>query len=100
MREEIECIEGRIRYLTDRTSLTTVHLNIREQRNYVPETAPTFTSRISSAWTASLVRFQLTAENLAVFVVGNFIGFCTLAAIGLVVFFVVRRFLGNAVAAS
>jgi len=100
VREEIECIEGRIRYLTDRTSLTTVHLNIREQRNYVPETAPTFTSRISSAWTASLVRFQLTAENLAVFAVGNFLGFCVLAAIALVGFLVFRRFLGSAVTAS
>ena len=100
VREEIECIEGRIRYLTDRTSLTTVHLDVREQRNYVPETAPTFSSRIASAWTASLVRFQLTAENLAVFIVGNFIGFCLLAAIGLVCFFVFRRFRGNAVTAS
>lgn len=100
VREEIECIEGRIRYLTDRTSLTTVHLDIREQRNYVPETAPTFTSRIANAWTASLVRFQLTAENLAVFVVGKFLGFCTLAVIVLIGFFVFRRFLGSTLTAS
>ncbi len=100
VRQEIERIEGRIRYLTDRTSLTTINLKIREQRNHVPETAPTFASRISNAWTDSLTRFQVSAENLAVFAVGNFLGFCTLAAIGLFGFFLFRRFLGGTVTAS
>lgn len=100
VREEIERIEGRIRYLTDRTSLTTVNLDIREQRNYVPETAATFTSRISTAWSQSLTRFRLAAENLIVFAVGNFLGFCVFAVVVLVGFFVLRRFLSNTVATS
>jgi hypothetical protein len=92
VRQEIECIEGRIRYLTDRTSLTTINLSIREQRNYVPETAPTFANRISGAWTASINRFQLSAENFVVFAVGNFLGFCFFVTIAVACLFLLQRF--------
>ena len=92
VRQEIERIEGRIRYLTDRTSLTTVNLTIREQRNYVPETAPTFASRVTGAWTASLTRFQLSAENFVVFAVGNFLGFCFFVTIAVACLLLFQRF--------
>lgn len=75
VREAIERMEGRLRYLTDATSLTTVDINIREERDYIPPQAPTLTSRISNAWSASVINGRRFLENLVVFIVGNAIGF-------------------------
>jgi len=54
VREEIERMEGRLRYLANRTALTTVTINVREEKDYVPPQAPSFTSSIASAWTNSI----------------------------------------------
>lgn len=55
VREEIERTEGRLKYLTHQTDLTTVTITAREQKNYVPPQAPTFVTRIGHTWTASLL---------------------------------------------
>lgn len=75
VREEIERMQGRRRYLKDRTSLTTITITIREQREYVPEQAPTFTSRIGNAWNASRLHYQRVFQDSVVFAVRNAIGF-------------------------
>lgn len=75
VREEVERMEGRLRFLTDQTSLTTITLNIREERNYVPPQAPTLGNRVASAWTTSLINCRQFLENAVVFVVANAIGF-------------------------
>ncbi len=36
VREEIEVLEGRLRYLTDQIDLTTVTITVREDRSYTP----------------------------------------------------------------
>lgn len=54
VREEIERMEGRLRYLVNRTSLTTVTIKVREEKDYVPPQAETFGSRIGSSWTYSI----------------------------------------------
>lgn len=93
VREEIERMEGRLRYLTDRTSLTTVEINIREEQEYVPPQAPTLANRVSSAWSSSLLNCRRFLEDLVVLVVGNFIGFIAFL-IGLVIaWFIFRRVL-------
>lgn len=66
VREEIEVMEGRLRYLSDRTSLATITINCREEQRYVPDTAPTFTSRISRSWRGSLEALTTAGENLLV----------------------------------
>lgn len=66
VRGEIEQMEGRLRYLTNRTDLTTVNIVAREEENYVPPAAPTFVSRITEAWSSSLGNMRLFAENLAI----------------------------------
>ena len=66
VREEIEVMEGRLRYLADRTSLATVTIKCREEKEYVPEAAPTFDSRISEAWRQSLAALRRTGEEIAV----------------------------------
>ena len=66
VRGSIEQMEGRLRYLTNRTELTTVSINAREERDYVPPEAPTFAGRIQSAWSNSLFGLRSFGENLAV----------------------------------
>lgn len=90
VREEIERMEGRLRYLTDRTSLTTVDIDIREEQEYVPPQAPTLANRVKSAWSSSLVNCRRFLEDLVVFIVANLIGFVA-SLIGLVVAWVVLR---------
>ena len=66
VRGEIEQMEGRLRYLTNRTDLTTVTIAVREERNYVPPEAPSFSARIQEAWNGSLTSFREYAEDSAV----------------------------------
>ncbi len=54
VREEIERMQGRLRFLTDQTTLTTVDISAREERDYQPPQAPTLGNRIALAWNNSL----------------------------------------------
>ena len=54
VREEIERFEGRLRFLSDKTAMTTVTINIREEREYVPPQSPTLANRVKAAWSISL----------------------------------------------
>lgn len=54
IREEIERMEGRMRVLTDQTSLATVELSVTEESRYEPPTAPTVSDRIAAAWGGSV----------------------------------------------
>jgi hypothetical protein len=66
VREEIERMEGRLRYLTNQTALTTVTINAREERDYKPPEAPGFTTRIATSWTGSFVSLKDVTENVLV----------------------------------
>lgn len=54
VRGEVEQLEGRLKYLANRSELTTVTISLREEQDYVPETEPTFGSRVTEAWESSL----------------------------------------------
>jgi hypothetical protein len=58
VRGEIEQMEGRLRYLTNRAELTTVTIIAREVDDYVPPQAPSFANQIRRAWTNSLKSLQ------------------------------------------
>lgn len=66
VREEIERMEGRLRYLQSRTALTTVTITAREQHHYVPPQAPTFGNRIAQAWNGSLGALRQFGEWTAI----------------------------------
>ncbi len=91
VREEIERMEGRIRFLKNQTSLTTVTITVREERDYVPPTAPTFASRISNAWSSSLINTKRLFENAVVFATANLIGFGVFLLVVLISIPVLRR---------
>ena len=69
VRGEIERMEGRLRYLTDRTELTTVTIDVREDRDYVPPAPPTLAARVTGAWGDSLGGMRVFGENLLIVVV-------------------------------
>ena len=66
VRGELEQMEGRLRYLTNRTDLTTVSITAREDENYVPPAAPTFVDRIVQAWNTSLLELREFGERSVV----------------------------------
>ena len=70
VREEIERLEGRQRFLANRTALSTVTINAREGEEYVPPRAPTFTNRIAQSWDSSLTALVDSGQLLVVLVVG------------------------------
>ena len=69
VRGEIEQMEGRLRFLTDRTALSTVTITVREEHDYVPPEAPTFVSRITTAMDDSWQGLLSFGKNAIVAVV-------------------------------
>ncbi len=91
VRGEVEQMQGRLRYLSNRTDLTTIEIQAREQRDYVPPEAPSFLSRTFQAWKESLLLLRSFAENLAVVLVFLFPWFITLLFVCIPVLWLVHR---------
>ena len=53
VRGEIEQMQGRLRVLSDLTSLTTITISMNEIKNYVPPAPPTFTTQIARSFADS-----------------------------------------------
>lgn len=70
VREEAERMQGRMRVLVDRTTLTTVHLVVQEFRKYMPEKAPNFRTQAARSFHASLRDVRSAGEALAVGLAG------------------------------
>ena len=66
VREEIERMEGRLRYLKERTSLATISIHCREEQEYMPAAAPTLASRLWLALTGSMGTMGNFVSNLLV----------------------------------
>ncbi len=90
VREELERMEGRMRVLSDLTSLTTVELSIREIRNYVPPQTPTLATRVRRAFAGSLTAIERAGESLLIGVVA-IVPWLTVVAVGLCPAYVVVR---------
>lgn len=66
VRGDMEVMEGRMRYLANRTALTTVTIHGTEEKRYVPPQAPAFTKRVREAWFSSLESLRRLGEELAI----------------------------------
>jgi hypothetical protein len=91
VREEIERMEGRLRYLANRVELTTITISAREDVNYVPPEAPTFTGKVKTTWSHSLAALGTAAEGVALFVVAAFPWLAVLAVVILPILFWIAR---------
>lgn len=70
VRTEIEQLQGRQRYRDDQVALCTVRLDVYEFPNFVPdESAATFGTRMSRAWTQSWTTFYSFVRNFTIFFV-------------------------------
>lgn len=65
IREEIETLEGKIRYLSDRVAMTTVTVSARENAAYFPAAPPTFASQAWTTLSQSLAGIRELAEATA-----------------------------------
>jgi hypothetical protein len=65
VRSDIERVEGRLKYLTTMTDLATVVLTLREDKEYVPPTAPSFTGRVGKVFQDSADAVVRTGESVA-----------------------------------
>jgi uncharacterized coiled-coil protein SlyX len=93
VRGEIEQMEGRLRYLTDRVDLTTVTISVREQRDYVPPEAPTFVTRVGQSWDGSIDALRQFGEELGLAIVASvpWVGMASVVAAPVGLVFASRR---------
>ncbi|MCU0880663.1 MAG: DUF4349 domain-containing protein [Pirellulaceae bacterium] len=68
VREEIERMQGQLRYLADRAALTTIELTLVEQFEYHPPEA-TFTGQIAQTFWLSVGRLREVAEAIVLLAV-------------------------------
>jgi hypothetical protein len=68
VREEIEKIQGRLRFLTDRIALTTIDITVYERTGYRPPQT-SFGGRLASSFLVSLDRLRQFLEGAAVLLV-------------------------------
>jgi hypothetical protein len=66
VRGEIEQLEGRMRVLSDLSALATVEIVVTEIKNYVPEEAVTYGTRLRRAFQGSVNALVVTADGLSI----------------------------------
>lgn len=91
VREEIERMEGRVRVLNDLTSLTTVELTINEIKDYVPEEAPTYATRVRRALEGSVNLLVSAVVELSIVVIAVLPWLGVLLVPTIVIILLVRR---------
>jgi hypothetical protein len=72
VREEIERMEGRVRYLSDKVAMSTITITMREEQHYVapaPPVPPTFATRVTQVFWQSLTTLRELAEETALCIV-------------------------------
>lgn len=66
VRQELERMQGRLRYLKNRVALTTITVTAREEQDYVPPQAPGLLARISRTWGNSLAALRTLAAGILI----------------------------------
>ncbi len=84
VREEIERVEGRLRVLKDLTSLTTINLSVTEVKDYVPEEAATYATRVRRAFQSSVTALVTTMQGLSIAAVAAAPWLAVILALGIV----------------
>jgi hypothetical protein len=91
VRGEIEQMQGRLKMLTNLSSLTTVDVFIREVKNYVPPTAPTYGDEVNRRFSSSWTGLVATGKSVSLKLVGAIPWLPIWLVIGLVLYVPVRK---------
>lgn len=94
VREEIERMEGRMRYLADRVAMTTVQIVAYERTVYEPPLAPTFSGRVAQSFDDSLNLLRQFGEG-CVIVAAALLPWVVISSILLAMLITVVRLLGR-----
>lgn len=70
VREEIERMEGRLRFLSNQSELSTVTVTIREIKDYVPPSPPSFATEIARTFSGSVRALTVAAKTFVLLLVG------------------------------
>jgi hypothetical protein len=66
VRGEVEQLEGRMRVLGDLTTLATVELQVDEIKDYVPQEAPTYATRVRRAFDGSIAALVAACKESSI----------------------------------
>lgn len=94
LRGQIEKAEGRLKFLTVMTSLSTITLTLREDAAYVPPSVPqepTFTVRVEETFTNSMTVLQRLGEGVGLAIVAITPWLPLILILGLLLRWLVRR---------
>lgn len=91
VREEVERMEGRIRYLQNRTELTTVTLTVAERQTFTPPTNPSFSTQVARTFGDSLKLLGDVGQGLVLLCVALTPWALLLAVIGAPIWLLARR---------
>ena len=69
VRGDIERLEGRVRMLDNLTAMSTVELRVEEIKDYVPEEAPTYLTRVRRSFSVSIDLLVTTAQAISIMLV-------------------------------
>ena len=69
VRNTIEQMKGQLRYWEQMSAMATINLTLTEDREFKPESAPTFSDRVSSTWDGSIDAVQNFGKGVALFCV-------------------------------
>jgi hypothetical protein len=91
VRGEIERQQGRLKYLSQMTALTTVTVTLHERKGYVPPAAPTFATSVGRTFEGSVETLAGFGKGVALVIVALVPWLPVLAVLGLLGWLVVRR---------
>lgn len=91
VRQQIERVEGRMKYLETRAAFSTVTLTLREIKDYQPPTAPTFGDRVARTFGGSWEAFVAFGEGVVLFVVALSVWLPLIIPLGIAAVWVLRR---------
>jgi hypothetical protein len=91
VREEVEVIQGRLQFLNNQTELSNISVSVKEVKNFVPATRPTFLMRVERTFSDSLGSVTEFATNVVLLIVGVAPWLIPLSIVGLAAAIIMKR---------
>lgn len=91
VRGEVEQMQGRLRFLTSQTDMSTVTITVSEFKDYTPPVSPTLSTELERTFRRSLEQLAQFGRGLLLFIVAVTPWFMVLAVVLLPLWWAVRR---------